>query len=262
MKIGYPCINRSIGCTAGGTFRLASYSKEKLIAAVKNNLFCLSKILEYNVSNDLLFFRISSDLVPFASHPICRFNWASYFKQEFQKLGEYIKENEIRISMHPDQFVLINSLDKKIVEKSIKELEYQCKVLDVMNLNNTAKVQVHVGGVYGNKEKSIERFIKNYNSLPETIKKRVAIENDDRSYSLKDCLYIHKAVGIPVIFDVFHHECLNNGEPLRDAVIAAKKTWDKNDGFLMVDYSSQKKGKRKGTHAESINIKSFKEFFR
>ena len=89
MKLGYPCINRSIGCTANSTFRLANYSKENMIEKVSNNLNCLEKILEYNVKHDLMFFRISSDVIPFASHPICKFDWKKYFKTEFKKLGEY-----------------------------------------------------------------------------------------------------------------------------------------------------------------------------
>jgi len=74
MKIGYPCINNSVGCTANKTFRLRNYSEEKLIEKVRANLACLQKILEYNLKNNSLFFRIGSDLVPFASHPVCKFN--------------------------------------------------------------------------------------------------------------------------------------------------------------------------------------------
>jgi UV DNA damage endonuclease len=159
MKIGYPCINTSIGCTANSTFRLANYSEENMISKIENNLSCLEKILDYNIDKGLLFFRISSDLVPFASHPICKFKWQEYFKERFKKIGKIIKENNFRISMHPDQFVLLNSPNDKIVQSSIRELEYHCQVLDLMGLDSTAKVQIHVGGAYSNKEESIERFI-------------------------------------------------------------------------------------------------------
>ena len=260
MKLGYPCINRSIGCTANSTFRLASYSKENLLAKVKNNLNCLFKILEYNVKNNLLFFRISSDLVPFASHPICKVDWAKYFAKRFLAIGSFIEKHKIRISMHPDQFVLINSLRRIIVQRSIKELEYHCKVLDTMGLDSTAKVQIHVGGVYGDKEKAIDRFIIEYESLPITIKKRLVIENDHISYSLRDCILINQRIGIPVLFDTFHHHCLNNGESALETLTLAKKTWQKKDGLLMIDYSNQKPNSKKGTHAEHINLKHFKQF--
>lgn len=260
MKIGYPCINRSIGCTANATFRLKNYSEENLVEKVKNNLDCLMQILKYNKQKNLLFFRISSVIVPFGSHPICKFDWQKYFKNEFKTIGNYIKENNFRISMHPDQFTLINAKDEFIVKRSIAELNYHCEILDLMSLDNTAKIQIHVGGVYGDKEAAITRFIHNYNLLPEKIKKRLVVENDDFSYSLKDCLRIHRACGIPILFDTFHHECLNNNESIHDALLYTKSTWKKEDGEMMVDYSTQKQEARRGTHTEHIDINHFKKF--
>jgi len=260
MKLGYPCINRSIGCTANSTFRLASYSEDRLIEAVKNNLDCLQKILAYNVAHNLLFFRISSKLIPFASHPICTFDWKNYFKKDFEAVGNYIKKHAMRISMHPDQFVLINAKDKEIVKRSIAELNYHCKVLDLMQLKDDAKVQIHVGGVYGDKGAAIDRFVYEYKKLPDCIKKRLVIEHDDHRFSFIDCLKINKAIRIPIVFDTLHHECFNEGQTLREAIQLAAKTWQKKDGILMVDYSEQEKDKRKGTHSQTINIRKFKSF--
>jgi UV DNA damage endonuclease len=151
MKIGYPCINGSLVRSETSTFRLASYSEDRLIKTINNNLVHLSKILNYNVQNHLLFFRISSDLIPFASHPICKYNWLTHFKSEFKEIGDYITKNNIRISMHPDQFVLINSPHEKVTQNSIRELQYHCDTLDAMSLDQSAKIQVHVGGAYGEK---------------------------------------------------------------------------------------------------------------
>jgi UV DNA damage endonuclease len=162
--------------------------------------------------------------------------------------------------MHPDQFVLINAKDSEIVRKSIRELDYHCKVLDAMRLNNTAKVQIHVGGVYGDKNKSMSRFVENYKKLGIKIRKRLVIENDHRSYSMADCLSLSKRTGVPIVFDSYHHECLNEGELVRNAVSQAMKTWKKKDGILMVDYSSQ--GKKRGAHAKHIDIRLFKKFLR
>ncbi len=259
MKIGYPCINNTLKCTANSTFRLASYSEENLKSKIKNNLDCLKKILEFNKENKIKFFRISSDLIPFASHEINKFDWQKHFKKEFQEIGGFIKENDFRISMHPDQFVLLNSPNKNIVERSVKELDYHCSVLDSMQLDNTAKVQIHIGGVYNNKPEAIQRFIETYNQLPEKIRKRLCIENDDRLFSLRDCLEVHEKTSIPIIFDFFHHECLANNESINEAVKMASATWKPKDGVLMTDYSSQEKGQRKGKHAETIDMKDFQE---
>lgn len=107
MKIGYPCINNSIPHNAPSTFRLASYSESKMIQTVKDNIFHLNRILRYNVKNNLLFFRISSGLIPFASHPVCKFPWHKFFQSELKHIGDHIKRHNIRISMHPDQFATL-----------------------------------------------------------------------------------------------------------------------------------------------------------
>jgi UV DNA damage endonuclease len=260
MKIGYPCINRGIGCTTNSTFRLASYSDERLVQKVENNLNCLLKILQYNVQKGFYFFRISSDLVPFASHPVCTFDWAGHFRGQFRKIGDFIKKHKIRISMHPDQFVLINALKDDVVERSVRELEYHCTMLDEMGLDRTAKIQIHVGGAYGDKQAAIERFVDRYKSLGPSLRRRLVIENDDRLFSLKDCLVVHEKTGVPVLFDIFHHQCLNKGESLRLGLERSSKTWKKRDGIPMVDYSSQQPGHRQGTHAETIDVPLFKEF--
>jgi len=260
MKIGYPCINRSIGCTANSTFRLANYSEERLIETIGANLECLERILHYNIEKGLLFFRISSDIVPFASHPICKTDWAKHFKRELASLGGLIRESGMRISMHPDQFTLLNSPSEDVTRRSIAELEYHCMLLDAMGLDDTAKVQIHVGGVYSDMESAIERFCARYKTLGAQIKNRLVIENDHRLYSLRDCLQLSKQIKIPVLFDSFHHECLNNGETFRNAVIAASSTWTKDDGLLMCDYSSQKPDAAWGTHTEHIDITLFRDF--
>ena len=260
MKIGYPCINLSVDCQGNKTFRIKSYSEKKIIETVENNIRCLIRILKFNVEHGLYFFRITSDLIPFASHPICDFKWETYFADEFNYIGNLIRQNEIRISMHPDQFTLINSPDSEIYERSVSELLYHSKVLDCMGLNLSAKIQIHIGGVYGDKNKSMERFVSRYEKLDTSIRGRLVIENDDRSYSLRDCVWIFKETGIPILFDVFHHEIFNSGETLEEALKLFARTWRIDDGIPMVDYSSQEDGQRVGTHARSIDIGKFRKF--
>ena len=260
MRIGYPCINWTIGCKGDRTFRLKSYSEERLIATVETNLNCLQEMLAFNVEHTLLFFRITSDLVPFASHPVNQFDWQGYFKNTFNAIGDFVKTQGIRISMHPDQFTLINSVNTDVFERSINELLYHTQVLDLMELDTTAKIQLHVGGVYGDKAESIQRFITRFEELDDRIQKRLVIENDDRLYTLQDCLQIHADTGIPVLFDAYHHELSSSGETVREAFDRFTNTWTAKDGVPMVDYSSQEPGKRKGKHAESLDVGQFKQF--
>jgi len=260
MKIGYPCINRSIGCQANHTFRLKSYSEKRLIATIEKNLACLLRILQYNIKNRLCFFRITSDIVPFASHPINTFKWQRKFEKRFKEIGDFIRTHDMRISMHPDQFTLINSVNPDVFKRSIAELKYHAEVLDLMELATTAKIQIHVGGVYNEKEKSMKRFVSRYRKIGKDLSKRLVIENDERSYSLKDCLRIHSDTDIPVLFDSFHHELYNNGEEVIECLQKIGKTWNSQDGIPMVDYSHQKEGTTKGAHAETIKAKIFMKF--
>jgi UV DNA damage endonuclease len=220
------------------------------------------EILRFNVEKNLLFFRITSDLIPFASHPVCTFSWQSEFKKAFKQIGVFINKHKMRVSMHPDQFTLINSPDINIFRRSVAELLYHANVLDLLGTDLAAKIQIHVGGAYGNKEESMKRFIKRFRMLSQRIKRRLAIENDERIYSVRDCVSLHGETGIPVVFDTLHHRCNDDGEGMLRAFTSAYQTWKKNDGLPIVDYSTQDISKKKGAHARSIQTADFSTFLR
>jgi len=182
------------------------------------------------------------------------------YSSESQSIGDYIRQNTMRISMHPDQFTLINSPRPEVNEQSRAELLAHALLLDAMGMGPDAKIQIHVGGMYGDKTASIERFISNYSGLSYQIRKRLVIENDDRLYGLRDCLYIHELTGVPVLFDVFHHQCMQGAETTAEALFMASGTWKDTDGALMVDYSSQKPDEKRGRHTESIDRELFIRF--
>ena len=254
-------MNEAMDCSAANTFRLASYSEERLLTAVSANLVCLRRMLEWNVAQGLLFFRMGSGIVPFGSHEINTFPWQTHFSAEFQALGDYIKANNLRVSFHPDQFVVLNSPSPDIVRRSIDELVYQGAMLDLMGLDGAAKLQIHVGGLYGDRELAISRFAEVHATLPAAVRARVVVENDDRLFSLRDCLHLHELTGVPILFDNFHHECLNHGEPMAEALRLAAATWHPTrDGVPMMDYSSQALGERKGKHTDDLVDGLFREF--
>lgn len=262
MRIGYPCINRSLACRGNRTFKLASYSEARLIETVAGNLACLGEMLAFNGAHNLRYFRITSDLVPFASHPVCRFDWAGHFRAEFAVLGRQVRDGDFRITMHPDQFTLLNSPDREVFHRSVAELEYHARVLDAMGLDAFARIQIHVGGVYGDRPGSLSRFAARFRELPEAVRRRLTVENDERLYPLADCLKLSEETGVPVLFDSFHHSILNRGESLPGALATAGRTWGPADGPPLVDYSSQKPGQRAGTHADSLDEADFARFLR
>ncbi|MFX1463035.1 MAG: UV DNA damage repair endonuclease UvsE [Promethearchaeota archaeon] len=262
MKIGYPCINLSLNCRSSRTFRLKNYSVERLIETIENNLNCLLKILEFNYINKIFFFRITSDLIPFASHPVMKFDWQEHFKTKFKEIGTYIKKNSMRITMHPGQYTVLNSKNEKVVQNSIKELEYHVNILNSLGLDSEAKVITHVGGVYGDKKNSIKRFIERYRELDDKIKNHYVIENDDKYYQLKDCLLINQSTQMPIILDTYHHYCHNEGESLENAIKSISNTWKDRDGIPVLHYSSEHPYKGKYRHADEIDLNHFKSFLK
>jgi len=260
MKIGYPCTNLSIGCYSNKKFRLANFSIDKFVETVKNNLDCLNQIIDYNIENNFLFLRISSETIPFASHEICNIDWKRKFRNELKYIGKKLQKNNFRVSMHPGQFTLLNSPNKNVVKKSLAELKYHADFLDAISLDNSAKIQIHVGGVYGNKDRAIKRFVNTFKVMSNKIKSRLVIENDDYHYSIGDCMKINSHTNIPIILDNLHLECLNDGESLIEAYQMIKNTWYGEHGIPMLDYSSQQEGARIGKHTDRLNQEHFSNF--
>lgn len=261
MKIGYPCINLTLSCKGTKTFRLKSYSEQRLIETVENNLNCLLQTLQFNAKHNIGFFRITSDLIPFASHPINTYNWQQHFQNKLEEIGNYIKKHSMRTSMHPDQFTLINSIKEDIFQRSTKELAYHATILDSMQLDTSAKIQIHVGGVYQDKKASMQRFVTRFSKLNSNIRRRLVIENDDRLFNLTDCLQLSEKTGVPVLFDVFHHRVNPAPATVNQVFKLTQKTWKtKTDGIPMTDYSSQKLNGSPRAHAAAINLDDFQEF--
>lgn len=260
MRIGYPCMNTAVGCTSARTFRLKSWSEERFLSSVAENLACLSRILAFNTEHDLLFFRVTSDLVPFASHPVNTLDWPEIFAEEFAGIGVFVRDHGMRVSMHPDQFTLLTSPDEGVCERSVAELVYHAAVLDAMDLDAAAKVQIHLGGVYGDKEAAVGRFFDRYRTLPTAVKRRLVVENDDRLYTEAECRAVGRECGVPVLFDSFHHECNPSDLHTGEAVDACAATWKEKDGVQMVDYSSQEPGGRRGRHARTLDSAHFAAF--
>lgn len=264
MRIGYPCINLSLDCRPSRTFRLANLSWERLRETVAGNLACLERIVRWNIEHGLLFFRITSDLIPLASHPDNRFPWDEFFAPDFARIGALIRENKMRISMHPGQHTVLNSPRQAVVDAARRDLEYHVRVLELLELDETAKIQIHLGGLYGDKQAALRRFVQEVERLDPRIRAHLVVENDERLFNFDDCLWVSQETGLPVLLDVFHWEVyLDNGHAtLREALTAAKATWKPADGLPMVDYSSPLPGGRLGSHAYTLDEAHFCRFLR
>ena len=263
MKIGYACLTMGLPEYGFKSCTLKNTDNHSLTQIINHNLTILSKILDYNEKNLITMFRITSDLIPFASSPANKLIWWELFNDRFTEIGKQIMRANMRVSMHPGQYTVLNAIDEKIVERAIKDLEYHTKVLDCMGLGSEHKIILHIGGVYGDKASAIQRFIENYQKLDIAIKKRLIIENDDKSYTIEEVLQISLQLGIPVVFDNLHNEVNPSqiSKTEQEWITECQKTWKENDGIQKIHYSQQNPFKQKGSHTETIYIGKFMEFY-
>ncbi len=162
--------------------------------------------------------------------------------------------------MHPGQYTLLNSPRPEVVAAAHRDLAYHARVLDLLGLDRTAKIQVHIGGLYGDKRAALERFVREVERLDPAVRARLVVENDERLFNLDDCLAVSRETGLPVLLDVFHREVYPDGRTLPEALAAAAATWGPEDGPPMVDYSSPLPGGRPGSHAHTLDEAHFRRF--
>jgi UV DNA damage endonuclease len=167
----------------------------------------------------------------------------------------------MRLSIHPDLFMMLNHPDPKQLNQSIRDLSHQAALLDLMGLDQGHKIQIHAGErFHGDKAASIDRFVERFALLDDRIKRRVVIENENVLCTVKDCLAIHIRTGLPIVPDVLHHEITAGDEGIHRVLEQCGETWGGCDGPMMVDYSSQQPGKMSGKHAETLNFVHFRSF--
>jgi UV DNA damage endonuclease len=195
---------------------------------VRQSIAYAREIFHYLHKVDIHMYRMSSDFVPYYTHPdLPQFHHQiEEAAQELADLGALARQYEIRLSLHPSQYILLNARDEGIAAKSIADLNAQAALLDAMGCGPEAVVVTHVGGVYGERAASLARFIQRYPLLPQATRNRLVVENDDVNFSMTEVLRIHAETGCPVVFDNLHHFCFNPERlPMRDAFQAALKTW-------------------------------------
>lgn len=221
----------------------------------------LDAILDYLDEAGIRMYRLSSDFVPYATQPdLPRFHHQiAECAAELAEVGRKTRELGIRLSLHPSQYVLLNALDPAITSKGIADLDSQAELLDALGQGPEAVVVLHLGGAYGDKDASMERFVENFPRLSEAARRRLVIENDETLYTIEHCLYVHDEIGVPVIFDHQHH-LLNPGSlSITEAARRALATWP--EGVMpKIHFSSPRLDsrtvKRKGKMTEAAPLLS------
>jgi UV DNA damage endonuclease len=246
MRVGYACVNTQLP-SAARTMRLANATPERLREVTAANLDALETILRWNVAHGIEVFRISSNTIPFGSHPVNTARWWAEFAERLAQLGRLM--GRMSISTHPGQYTVLGSARPEVVAASLAELEYQALLLRSFGLDESHKMVIHLSG-------TSERFLAAVERLSPDARARLVVENDER-WSLEDVL----ALGLTTVFDTFHHQLRPSLPELgvRGATLLAGETWTTRQE---VHFSTQEAGKRPGAHSATLDPEAFGELAR
>jgi UV DNA damage endonuclease len=261
MNLGYACINMSLGkkVTTNRTMIKRTFLEKGLdyvSDCVIQNVADLEQIIDWNEQNGIKMYRMSSDMMPWATEyqfeQLKDWNEISII---LKRCGEKATKYGQRLSFHPGPFNVLVSPKEAVVQNTINDLEVHGRLMDAMGLSKTPynKINIHCNGVYGDKKSAMDRFIDNFKLLSNSVKSRLTIENDDKAsmYSVKDLMYIHNAIKIPIVFDYHHHTFNTGNQSEQEALELAMSTWPK--GITpAVHYSESKMGSKPQAHSDYI----------
>tara|TARA_R110000824_G_scaffold134691_8_gene297745 strand:+ start:865 stop:1707 length:843 start_codon:yes stop_codon:yes gene_type:complete len=217
-----------------------NYASELALKNVKD----LFSILHWNEQHNIKFYRLSSDVFPWASHyqleELPDYEQILYW---CKKAGDYVKKYGHRLTSHPGPFNKLTSPNTNVVKNTITDLEIHGKLFDMLGLPRTpwAKINIHVGAHYNNRRMALDNFCRNFHSLSDAVKSRLTVENDDKAslYSTKE-LYdnIYTQIGIPIVHDVHHHTFCSGDLDDEEAMLTACMTW--GDVKPVIHYSQSR----------------------
>jgi UV DNA damage endonuclease len=240
INLGYACMNTELheqNIFTGRTMRKSTFETDGLKAASRVSLLNVKDLLQiviWNAEHNVRVFRMSSDIFTWNSEydlqQLPDFDEINYY---LQAIGKVAKKSNQRLSTHPGQFNVLASPNEQTVANSIDTLNKVAAWLDLMKMPQTpyCKINIHVGGAYGDKQAALDRFCNNFKKLSLSAQKRLTVENDDKAsmYSVKE-LYekVYKRINIPIVFDYHHHKFCTGDLSEQQALKLALSTWPKN----------------------------------
>jgi UV DNA damage endonuclease len=265
LQLGLCCMNtelrglkKPVYCSRRIIIRIIN---EKGIQELKHrillNLEDLYQMLIWNEENGIRVFRLSSEMFQHKTNPKVPDYTFDFAIHHLKIIGNYAKEKGHRLTFHPGQYNQLAAINEKVLQQTIKDLEYHADVLDLMELDQNSVMVIHGGGVYGDKELTKTTWCENYSILPEKIKSRLVLENCEHSYSIKDVLDMNELCDVPIVFDTHHHECykkLHPQEKFEDTEYYIPKilnTWKKKGIKPKFHVSEQGRGKT-GHHSDYV----------
>lgn len=264
IRLGYVSHALSLwDCSPAKTLTFTRWKKldeqarrDQLLYVTEQNLKHTLRMIHYNISQEIHLYRLSSSIVPLATHPEVLWDYRTPFKELLTEIGTLVKRNKLRTSFHPNQFTLFTSDKPHITKNAVCDMTYHYQLLEAMGLADEAIINIHVGGAYGNKQTATTRFHANLEKLPLHIKKRMTLENDDKTYTATETLAICQKEQIPLMFD-YHHFIANNHEDecIEDLLPDIFKTWSPIGLKPKIHVSSPKSASEFRSHADYVDVK-------
>ncbi len=236
----------------------------KLSRLCLENAAALLAALQFCAENKIGCFRVNSQILPIKTHPTCGYSVGDLpdgdeIIRRFKECGTFVKKHKLRTCFHPDQFVVMNSPRLDVVEKSVQELEYQAEVAEWIGAD---VINIHGGGAYGDKPKALDDFARNLDRLSLSVRSRLTVENDDKTYTPADLLPLCKATGIPLVYDVHHHRCNPDSLSVEQATKKALATWGREPMFHLSSPIEGWDGRKPERHHDFIDVKDFPDCWR
>ena len=252
IRLGYPTQNLTIPAGTNRTLRLANLPDAgKVRDLIRENLAGLDTVIRWNAEHDVGLFRMGQSLIPFASHPEFPYDWETEHGEELEKSGRLARDLGIRLSMHPGQFIQPGSPKPDVAERSLAELRYVARILDLIDSPDSVLV-LHLGGAYEDKLTAAARFVETMR--PEkTVLKYLALENDERIWSVSEVAEAAGALAVPAITDTLHHALNSGGLVLKEALDLSLPTWESRAVRPKLHLSSQDPEKQAGAHTYSVD---------
>lgn len=241
--------------------REAAIRKLERIAA--ENLHNTLRLLRHNRAHDIRLYRFSSRLIPLIGHEMLEgWNPIPDLEPDFRAVGDYAKEHGMRVSFHPDHFTVLSTPRADVLRHSIDDLRRHTLILDTMGLDERAKCNIHVGGTYGDKTEAGNRFVRQFGELDEAVRRRMTLENDDKTFTARETLDICERVGVPMVLDVHHHDVNPGEETVSELWPRIAATWRGEAIPPKIHMSSPKSDKDPRGHADYVEADKLLSFLR
>ena len=227
--------------------------KNKII----NNMNDVLKMIQWNEDNGIKVFRLSSEIFPHYSNKKAEDYTLDFAVDLLKEIGKKSKELNQRLTFHPGPYNCLGSPHTDVIEHTIRDLKYHADILNIMELDQNSVMVIHGGGIYKDKNKTIERWCENYEKMPENIKKRLVLENCEKNFSIEDCLIVSDKVNVPIVFDTHHYDCYNKLHPTEKFenpeyyIPKILETWNRRDIKVKFHVSEQGSGKI-GHHSDYV----------